>query len=235
MILDNFITADRELFLRLNGSESLFWDGFMWLATATWVWIPAIFAVLYLILKNNRIGEALLIIALLALTVAVSETISSDICKPFFARLRPSHDPEIGLLADVVNGYRGGRFGFISSHAANSFSATVFLTSLVRRKSFTFVLLLWAALHSFSRIYLRVHYPGDILFGILAGCFVGVLFYCLYQSVQNKYFYHSPFISNRYTASGYSIRDIQLFYIVFFLTCFFLVVGGMIIAQILHL
>ncbi len=235
MILDNYIAADKAWLLSWNGSDSLFWDGFMWLATATWVWIPAMLILLYIILKNNEIREALLIIVLLALTVAVADGVASGICKPFFARFRPAQDPEIMYMVDVVNGYRGGLYGFISSHAANTFSATVFLSFLVKRKSFTIVLLLWAVLHSYSRIYLGVHYPGDILFGMVEGCITGGVFYLLCRFLQKRLFYRPNWISNRYTAGGYLISDIRFFHTVFLFTCLFLIIAGMVLIRILHL
>ena len=114
---------------------------------------------------------------MIALVITLADQIASGLCKPFFARFRPTQDPNIMYMVDIVNGYRGGRFGFISSHAANTFAISVFLSLLIKRKSLTFMLLFWAVLNSYSRIYLGVHYPGDILFGAIEGCFIGYLIY----------------------------------------------------------
>lgn len=203
MDIQQYIAADKELLLNLNGSQSLFWDGFMWVATSTIVWVPVAAMLLYIIIKNNKIQEALLTIVMIALVIT---------------------------LADQI-----GRFGFISSHAANTFAISVFLSLLIKRKSLTFMLLFWAVLNSYSRIYLGVHYPGDILFGTIEGCFIGYLIYLLYKFIQKKIFYKPRCISNQYTASGYLISDINLFYIILISTYFFIIIAGMIVTHTLNL
>lgn len=235
MDIQQYIAADKELLLSLNGSDSLFWDGFMWVATSTLVWIPVIIVLLYIIIKNNKIQETLLVIVMMALVITLADQIASGLCKPFFARYRPTQDPDIMYMVDIVNGYRGGRFGFISSHAANTFAATVFLSLLIKRKSLTIMLILWAVLNSYSRIYLGVHYPGDILFGTLEGCLIGYLVYWLYRLIQKRFFYKPRCISNQYTASGYLISDINLLYVVLLSTYFFIIVAGIIMSETLHL
>ena len=115
MDIQQYIAADKELLLNLNGSQSLFWDGFMWVATSTIVWVPVAAMLLYIIIKNNKIQEALLTIVMIALVITLADQIASGLCKPFFARFRPTQDPNIMYMVDIVNGYRGGRFGFISS------------------------------------------------------------------------------------------------------------------------
>ena len=114
MDIQQLIRFDQELLLRLNGSDSLFWDGFMWMATNTTTWIPIAIALLYVIFKNNKLKESLLIILSLALVIVIADQISSGFCKPFFARFRPTQDPELMYLIDTVNEYRGGRLGVIS-------------------------------------------------------------------------------------------------------------------------
>lgn len=209
MDIQQYIAADKELLLNLNGSQSLFWDGFMWVATSTIVWVPVAAMLLYIIIKNNKIQEALLTIVMIALVITLAD--------------------------QIAYGYRGGRFGFISSHAANTFAISVFLSLLIKRKSLTFMLLFWAVLNSYSRIYLGVHYPGDILFGTIEGCFIGYLIYLLYKFIQKKIFYKPRCISNQYTASGYLISDINLFYIILISTYFFIIIAGMIVTHTLNL
>ena len=180
MDIQQLIGFDQELLLNLNGSDSLFWDGFMWLSTNMVTWIPLAVVLLYVIFKNNKIKEALVIIALLGLVIALADQISSGICKPFFARFRPTQDPELMYQIDIVNGYKGGRYGFFSSHASNTFAAATFFSLLFHKKSFTIILYIWAALCTYSRLYLGVHYPSDVIVGMGFGVLCGIVFYELY-------------------------------------------------------
>ena len=229
MNIQQLIGFDQELLLKLNGSNSLFWDGFMWLSTNMLTWIPFAVVLLYVIFKNNKIKEALIIIALLGMVIALADQISSGICKPLFARFRPTQDPELMYQIDIVNGYRGGTYGFISSHAANTFGVAVFLTLIFKSGSLAIILFIWAILNAFSRIYLGVHYPGDILFGTLVGVGAGILIYIIYRKLQNTLLKQANFISNQYTSSGYLISDIRLIKTVFYLTLFYVIVRGMMI------
>lgn len=229
MDIQQLIGFDQELLLKLNGSNSLFWDGFMWLSTNMLTWIPFAIVLLYVIFKNNKIKEAIVIITLLGVVIALADQISSGICKPFFARFRPTQDPELMYQIDIVNGYRGGIYGFISSHAANTFGVAVFLTLIFKSGSLAIILFIWAILNAFSRIYLGVHYPGDILFGTLVGVGAGILIYIIYRKLQNTLLKQANFISNQYTSSGYLISDIRLIKTVFYLTLFYVIVRGMMI------
>ena len=103
MDIQQYIAADKELLLNLNGSQSLFWDGFMWVATSTIVWVPVAAMLLYIIIKNNKIQEALLTIIMIALVITLADQIASGLCKPFFARFRPTQDPNIMYMVDIVN------------------------------------------------------------------------------------------------------------------------------------
>ena len=228
--IQQLIDKDKELLLFLNGSDSLFWDGFMSVVTDTKTWIPSAIILLYVILKNNKLAQSITIIVMLALAITFADQIASSICKPYFARFRPAQDPELMYLVDVVNGYRGGMYGFISSHAANTFAVAVFVSLLIRNKWLTIMMLGWAFIPSYSRIYLGVHYPGDILCGALVGSIVSVLLYLLYTYIQKRYFFQSQgYVSTQYTSSRYEISDIQVLNMVLLVTYFYAVVAGMVV------
>lgn len=228
MDIQQLIGFDQELLLKINGSDSLFWDGFMWMATNKLTWIPMAIALLYVIFKNNKIKEAFLLIGLIILVITLADQISSGFCKPYFARFRPTQDPELMYQIDVVNGYRGGTYGFTSSHAANTFGVALFLSLVMRSWSLSIILFIWAALNAYSRMYLGVHYPGDIFFGTLTGLGSGILMYLLYNYLQKKLLTQPVYISNQYTSSGYLKSDIHIIHSTMILTFFYILIGGMI-------
>ena len=121
------IDFDKQLLLWINGSQSLFIDQLASTLTHALTWVPLYLSLFYLVLKNNDcVQKILLVLAAAGLCVLIAGTVDDAIVKPTVARWRPTHDPQIGLLVDVVDGYRGGNYGFFSAHASNTFSITIF-------------------------------------------------------------------------------------------------------------
>lgn len=172
--MEELIHLDKELLLWLNGSDSLFMDSLIMTLTNAKTWIPLYLSLFYVVLKSNAtVKDILLVLAAAGACVLLAGTIDDTIVKPFVARWRPGHDPEIGMLVDTVDGYRGGKYGFFSAHASNTFSIAVFFSLLMRQRLFTVFMVSYSLINCYTRMYLGVHYPGDITVGLLWGGLVG--------------------------------------------------------------
>lgn len=208
---ESLIQLDKEQLLFFNGSESLFLDGLAVALTTATTWIPLYIALFYLVLKNNEsMKQILLVVVCAALCVVLAGTVDDTFVKPSVARLRPTHDPQIGMLVDIVDGYRGGQYGFFSAHAANTFSIAVFFSLLVRNGLLSFMLISWSLINCWTRMYLGVHYPGDILCGLLWGGLSGLVIYYLFYRINRRMATGMRFISTQYTSTGYLLVDIDV-------------------------
>ncbi len=218
MDTNTLVDFDKYLLLAINGSDSIFWDGCMKIYTTIAIWIPLMLMLVYILMKNNSFKDFILLFFMFVLVVVFTDVISSGICKPFFERWRPTNDPELMYLVDVVNGTRGKDYGFTSSHAANSLGIATFMLLLIKNKTLSISLVLWASMNAFTRLYLGVHYPGDIIAGTFIGIIVGWGMYCLYRYVLNRQKNNKQrdWISTQYTKTGYLVSDIYLFLIVMY-------------------
>ena len=210
MDLQQLVNIDKQLMLALNGSNSLYMDGVMKIYTSTVVWIPVALVLLFIVLKNNTPRVSLLVVLGVALTILASDQMSSAFIKPLVGRLRPSHDPEFMHLIDTFNDYRSGSYSFTSSHACNSFALAMFISLLIRNKVLSFSMLAWASINSYSRIYLGVHFPGDILCGAILGTIIGSITYWICSIIHGKIERVSVRITKNYTKSGYLVDDALL-------------------------
>ncbi len=159
--------------------------------------------------------EAFLVTLFFILVFVVSDQVSSSLFKPMFERFRPTHHPDFKDMVDIMNGYRGGRYGFISGHATNSFGLAVFLSLVFRVRWVTLSTLCWAAVNSYTRIYLGVHFISDILAGMLVGAMLAFLLYVLYFRLRNNLFHPSSF--NRQSAYSRSHSMLLSVFIVLYL------------------
>ena len=183
--MEEIIQFDKQLLLLLNGSDLLFLDELVWTLTNAKTWILLYVAFFYAVLRNSKsIRQVLLVVGCAALCVLVAGMFDDMIVKPLVARWRPARDPEIGILVDVVNGYRGGKYGFFSAHASNTFSIAIFFSLLFHRKVVTCFLVGWSLINCWTRLYLGVHYPGDIMVGLIWGGTVG---YCIYRFLYCRF------------------------------------------------
>ena len=185
-MLDYLNDIDTEVLLAINGLHGTFQDAFWWLISAKWASVLLVLAFVWILLHQNR-RHALLTVAMLVLAFVLADQISSGLIKHLVERLRPSQDPSLDDMIHIVNNYRGGKFGFVSSHAANSFAAATLIALVMRHKAVTFSLFTWAVLQCYSRVYLGVHYPGDILGGIIVGVLSGWLVWCLMRWLQRRF------------------------------------------------
>lgn len=181
LMLEKILSYERDAFFALNGSDSVFLDHFMWLYSGKAVWLPlAVFILIVLLYKKNW-RESLCVLLAIVLVVTLCDQFASHICKPLFTRFRPTHHPDFMNEVKTVFDYRGGQYGFISSHAANAFGFATLLALIVRNKWLGWTLFIWATLTAYSRIYLGVHFISDIVPGILVGLFFGYVVYRLFQ------------------------------------------------------
>ncbi len=173
-MLETLIELDKELLLFLNSFHTPWLDPVMIWITKTFFWLPLYLFLLFLVIQNFKKDSWIVLIGIV-IAILLADQITASLMKPFFERLRPSRDPNLQGLVHLVNGYKGGKYGFASSHAANTFATALFFWLLFKdRYRWMWVLFVWAIVMTYSRIYLGVHYPGDIIVGMLVG-FIGAL------------------------------------------------------------
>lgn len=188
-MLEYLNDIDTTALLAINGWHSTFQDVFWWAVSAKWASVLMVLALFWVLLHQNR-RHSLMVLAMVILAIVLADQISSGIIKQLTERLRPTREPSLDNLLHIVNDYRGGMYGFVSSHASNSFAAATLLSLVMRSRIVTVSLFSWALMQCYSRVYLGVHYPGDILGGIVVGVSVAGLIGLLMLWIERKW--HIP-------------------------------------------
>ncbi|MBP5709310.1 MAG: phosphatase PAP2 family protein [Bacteroidales bacterium] len=177
---------DKKFFLLINSCHSPFWDNAMWFLSEKYVWIPLYIAIaIFLGFKYKR--KIWIVLLFFAFTILLSDQISVKCFKYVFCRLRPCHEPSLEGLVHIVRGHCGGMYGFVSSHAANCFNLVMLSSLFLKKRWYTLAITFWALIVCYSRIYLGVHYPGDIICGTALGLLIGFLVYKLYLYVDKRF------------------------------------------------
>ena len=183
--MEEIILEDKQAMIFLNNLGSSTFDPFWILVSEKWFWIPLYVIFLYFLYKNFNKKSLFYILLFVALGITASDQVA-NIFKFGFERLRPCHDPSLeGLLREVKC---GGKFGFYSAHSSNSFFVATYLTMLLGKKikQLPYFLFVWAAIVAYSRVYLGMHFPGDIIVGAIMGILLALFFGTLAKKVIKK-------------------------------------------------
>lgn len=207
--MDYLIHIDQQWLLAINGWHAEWADVLMWYISKSTTWLPLYALLVGLVVyrfgiqwylstqdipnspntpnyRYTALLRVFIVLAGFAVAVGLSDFVSSGIIKPWVCRLRPTHEPALAGMLHLVNGYTGGLYGFVSSHAANTIACALLFSLLYRNKYATVALMLWVALNCYSRMYLGVHYPGDIIGGLLVGTLIAGMTYAVARHLLKR-------------------------------------------------
>ena len=201
--MNTLISLDQQWLLAINGWHAEWADVLMWYISKSTTWLPLYALLVGLVVyqfgvqwyrstpntpnyRYTALLRVLIVLAGFAVAVGLSDFVSSGIIKPWVSRLRPTHEPALAGMLHLVNGYTGGMYGFVSSHAANTMACALLFSLLYRNKYATVALMLWVALNCYSRMYLGVHYPGDIIGGLLVGTLIAGMTYAVARHLLKR-------------------------------------------------
>lgn len=185
-MLDKILSLDQKLFIYLNSLGSETYDGFWLIITKQTSWIPFFLVLLYFIYKKLGTKKTLHLLFFVSVLLLFTDQIT-NLFKNGFQRLRPCNNPEINSFIRIVQFRKS--FSFFSGHAANTMAVATFLYFIFKKNfNYFWLLFLWPLIFAYSRIYLGLHYPIDIICGYLFGAILGFLMFKLYQKSQKKNF-----------------------------------------------
>ncbi|AEG99997.1 MULTISPECIES: phosphatase PAP2 family protein [unclassified Lacinutrix] len=189
-MLEQLVELDKELFLYLNNLGNVYWDAFWMFYTAKFHWIPFYAILLYLLYKRLNSKMFILTLILVVFMITFTDQVT-NLFKYGVARFRPCHDPSINTMMRIVKEGCGGRFGYFSGHSSNSMAVAIFTGLILREryKYFIYIMIVWAILMGYSRIYIGVHFPLDVLSGFIFGGLSGFAFYKLDRYLQKRFIY----------------------------------------------
>lgn len=216
-----------------NGSDNIMLDQMVQILTSGLTWIPLYVMLFFVVIRNNEtMGQIALVVGSAIFCVLFADGLVDGIIKQLAERWRPSNDPTFKYMVQVVDDVRLKGYSFCSAHAANTMSLAVFFSLLVRSKLLTITLVTWSLINCWTRLYLGVHYPSDILCGMMIGIIVGILVYLLYYKIYLRISPKINYISNQYTSTGYDHDDIDKVMVILMFTLIYVVTRGVIMAGI---
>ena len=224
---------DMQVLSIFNGSDNIMLDQMVQILTSGLTWIPLYVMLFFVVIRNNEtMGQIALVVGSAIFCVLFADGLVDGIIKQLAERWRPSNDPTFKYMVQVVDDIRLKGYSFCSAHAANTMSLAVFFSLLIRSKLLTITLVIWSLINCWTRLYLGVHYPSDILCGMIIGIIVGILVYLLYYKIYLRISPKINYISNQYTSTGYDHDDIDKAMVILMLTLVYVVTRSVVMAGI---
>lgn len=222
---------DMQVLSLFNGSDNIMLDQMVQILTSGLTWIPLYVMLFFVVMRNNEtMGQIALVVGSAIFCVLFADGLVDGIIKQLAERWRPSNDPTFKYMVQVVDDIRPKGYSFCSAHAANTMSLAVFFSLLIRSKMLTITLVIWSLINCWTRLYLGVHYPSDILCGMIIGIIVGILVYLLYYKIYLRISPKINYISNQYTSTGYDHDDIDKAMVILMLTLVYVVTRSVVMA-----